>query len=133
MSTRFALALSLSIFFARTTAAAQVASSEGLACTLTREGAVSCNGIASVGAKRPSLSLTHYIIEPGAELRWPDGLGCDGLLLGVSLGELVNEGLPNGVFHLTPDSVFLLPKEQTYVLRNKSSQNVEVRLAEVRR
>jgi hypothetical protein len=48
------------------------------------------------------------------------------------VGDLVNE-TTSGHVSLTHDSVTLLPKGEAFLLRNKSAQNVELRLIEIRR
>jgi hypothetical protein len=139
MFTRSMVTLSLFIF-PLATATAQVSSSANLAWTVGASGGMACNGISSVDAgksatdrKGPYLSVTHFIIEAGAALTGPDKSSSDVLVIGITDGELVNEKPPGGHMGLTRDSVFLLPAGESYLLRNKGSQNVELRLIEVRR
>jgi hypothetical protein len=101
---------------------------------------MSCNGIglddragkSAADKGQPELSVTHFIIEPGAALVHTTQPCCDAIILGIAGGELVNETRPGHV-PLTHDTVTLLPREEAYLLRNKGSQNVELRLIEIRR
>jgi len=120
---------------------AQVASSANLACTVTASGGMGCNGIVSGDLARksatdkgqPELSVTSFTLEPGAALDQTASPCCDAIILGIAGGELVNEKLPSRYVSLTPDSVTLLPKGEAFLLRNKGSQSVELRLIEIKR
>jgi hypothetical protein len=134
------MAIFLLVLLAPFTAMAQVMSSANLACTVTASGGISCNGIAmpdearksAIDKGQPELSVTYFIIEPGAALNQTASPCCDAIILGTAVGDLVNE-TTSGHVSLTHDSVTLLPKGEAFLLRNKSAQNVELRLIEIRR
>jgi hypothetical protein len=118
---------------------AQITSSGGLGCTVVAGGGMACIGpvavpIAQNGEKKnpPELLITHFRLEPGAALDQPNR-SSDCLILSINGGELVNEREPFLHVPLEKDSVTLLPREQPFRLRNKSSQSVEFRLVEVKR
>ena len=141
MFARYPLTLLLLLPLAPSTTIAQVTSSASLACTVTASGGMACSGIVSGDLARksatdkgqPELSVTYFIIEPGAALDQTARPCCDAIILGIAGGELVNEKLPGLYVSLTHDSVTSLPKGEAYPLRNKGSQNVELRLIEIKR
>jgi len=137
MFTRVALTFCFLLALPHTKAVAQVTPSTNLGCTVIASGGMSCNGIGvppkkarTADNKHPDLSVTHFIIEPGAALDRPTN-SCDVLILGIAGGELVNERPPAKYLSLAPDSVILLPKGRPFRLRNTSPKDVELRLIEI--
>jgi hypothetical protein len=107
-----------------------------MGCTVIENG-MACNGISIVregekDSKIPRLFVTHFFLEPGAILEQPSP-SSDCLIIGIKGGDLLNEELPLLHVSLEKDSVTLMPKEQPFRLRNKSSASVEFRLIEIRR
>jgi hypothetical protein len=115
---------------------AQVTSSSNLGCTVHAPRGMSCNGIGvpdtENGTNLPKLFVTHFRIAPGAEVEEPNS-SSDCLIIGINGGDLVNEKPPFLHVSLEKDAVTLMPREQPFRLRNKSSQDVEFRLLEIRR
>lgn len=117
---------------------AQITSSGGLGCTVTASG-VACMGptavpITSKGEENnlPKLLIARFRLEPGAALE-QSNCASDCLILGINGGELVNEKEPFLHVSLEKDSVTLMPREQPFRLRNRSSESVEFRLVEIQR
>jgi hypothetical protein len=141
MFPRYSLILLMMLLLASYTTMAQVTSSANLACTVTASGGMGCNGIVSGDLARksaadkgqPELSVTYFTLEPGAALDQTASPCCDAIIVGIAGGELVNEKLPSRYVSLTHDSVTLLPKGESFLLRNKGSQNVALRLIEIKR
>lgn len=133
---RTMLILVLAVLCPPTIATAQITSSQNLACTVTASGGMACNGIGAPDTEedknQPKLSTVHYIVEPGAALDEPTA-SSDYLIVGINGGDLVNEKSPFRHLFLEKDQVNLLPKGQPFHLRNKTSQDVEVRLIQIRR
>ena len=85
------------------------------------------------GNGKTKLFVTHYTLAPGAPLRTPVE-GYDNLVVGMNDGELANETkLPQTHVNVTTGSVVLMPKEETYLLRNIGKQNLELLVIEVRK
>jgi hypothetical protein len=124
------------ILFCPAIATAQVTSSANSGCTVGAAGGMACNGIGvpenQEGKKLPKLFVAHFILQPGAALDQPSP-SSDCLIVGVSSGDLLNEKAPFLHVSLERDSVTLMPREQPFRLRNKSADNVEFRLIEIRR
>ena len=134
----YTLVLSFLVLCGHLTAAAQVTSSANLGCTVTSSGGMACNGIGETPKKDceknvPKLFVTHFMVEPGAVLDQAENSCCDALIIGINGGDLVNERPPLMYVSLSRDSVTLLPRGEPYLLRNKSSDTVELRLIEIRR
>jgi hypothetical protein len=96
---RISLAVVLAAVCGPAMAAAQVFSSENLACTVVAAGGMACNGIGASGIKGvdkkvPKLFVTHFTLEPGAALDEPSSPS-DCLIIGIQGGDLVNEKLPS--------------------------------------
>ena len=116
---------------------AQVPSSANTGCTVDAAGGMACNGIAVLETndeknKAPRLSVTHFVLEPGAALDQPSS-SSDCLIMGVNGGDLLNERWPFLHVSLERDSVILMPREKPFRLRNKGSDKVEFRMIEIRR
>ena len=115
---------------------AQVTSSANLGCTALASRGMSCNGIGVPDTEKetnlPKLFVTHFTIAPGATVDEPSS-SADCLIIGINGGDLVNEKTPFLHVSLEKDAVTLMPKEQAFRLRNKGSQDVELRLLEIRR
>ncbi len=128
--------LLLTFLVGPTMALAQVTSSANLGCTVVAAGGMSCNGIAfpdtEKGKNLPRLTVTHFTVEPGAAVDEPRP-SSDLLIIGINGGDLVNEKPPFLHVSLEKDAVTLMPKEQPFRLRNKSSVSIELRLLEIRR
>jgi hypothetical protein len=122
-------------------ASAQIISSSNLGCTVgTPSGGMVCTGISSIPdakdkeKKLPKLSVTHFIIKPGAALeRTQTGCSSDCLIIGINGGDLLNEQAPFLHVSLAKDSVTLMPKEQPFRLSNKGLNDVEFFLIDVQR
>ena len=117
-------------------ARSQVTSSANMGCTVT-SGGMACNGIGSPERNEeekqsPRLFVTDFILQPGAALDEPGSIS-DCLILGINGGDLVNEKTPFLHVSLEKNSVTLLPKGHPYRLRNKGTENVDLRLIEIRR
>jgi len=97
---------------------------------------MACNDLSVPDAEKvknlPNLTVTHFTIEPGAAAEQP-GSSSDCRIIGINGGDLINEEPPFLHVYLEKDEVILMPKEQPFRLRNRGSQNVELRLLEIRR
>jgi hypothetical protein len=117
-------------------ATAQVLSSANLGCTVVAAGGMACNGISVADAKPEGklarLFVTHFTLQPGAAVDQPSS-SSDCLLVGINGGDLLNEKAPFLHVSLERDSVTFMPREQPFRLRNKSGDDVEFRLIEIRR
>ena len=123
---------------------AQIVPNGGCGCTVSSS-AVGC-GCAGAGGKktgsagkqslpsdRPQLIDTLVTLLPGALLtRWV--LGDDELFIGMGKGELVNEAKsPPAEIPVSEGSIFLMPKDEPYKLRNVGKDDVKVRVIRIHR
>jgi len=133
---RIALFIVIAVLVSSFNVMAQVISSANMGCTVIAAGGMACNGIADPAADKdktlPKLSVTHFVLEPGAALDQPNPSG-DCLIAGISGGDLLNEKSPFLHVSLEKDSVTLMPKGLPFRLRNGASAKVEFRLIEIRR
>jgi hypothetical protein len=124
-------------------ATAEVLPSSNGSCSVSPTGLMGCNWLSALtvladkktenGNGKTKLFMTHYTLAPGAPLRTPVE-GYDDLVVGMNDGELANETkLPQTHVNVTTGSVVLMPKEETYLLRNIGKQNLELLVIEVRK
>ena len=80
---------------------------------------------------RAQLIDTLVRLSPGALLtRWVPG--DDELIIGMGKGELTNEAKsPHVDVSVGEGSIFLMPKDEPYKLRNVGKQDVEVRVIRI--
>jgi len=89
-------------------------------------------GVSHGKAHDSKLFVTRWILAPGAPLRTPIE-GQDAIIVGVNNGELLNEKKsPPSHVNVSNGSVILMPKEETYLLRNVSKESVELLVIELR-
>jgi hypothetical protein len=128
--------LAFILLFGPAMATAQVSSSANLGCTVVAPSGLGCNGISVPDTETvkdlPKLYVTHFRMEPGAAVEEP-GPSSDCLIIGINGGDLVNEKLPSLHVSLEKDAVTLMPKGQSFRLRNNGLEGVEFRLLEIRR
>jgi hypothetical protein len=86
----------------------------------------------SAGDERAALFVTRYILAPGAPLN-PPIEGTEVLIVGMSDGELLNEKKPSqSHINVFDGLVMLIPKEESYLLRNIGKKSLTLLLIEVR-
>jgi len=97
---------------------------------------MACNDLSVPDAEKvknlPNLTVTHFTIEPGAAVEEARP-SSDCLIIGINGGDLVNEKPSFLHVSLEKDVVILMPKQHPFRLRNKGSENIELRLLEIRR
>jgi mannose-6-phosphate isomerase-like protein (cupin superfamily) len=122
-------------------AKAQVLPSSSGACSVSPAGLEGCNWLSALTVRpnknaengKTKVFVTRYTLAPGAPLSTPVE-GYDNLVVGMNDGELANEiKLPQTHVNITNGSVVLMPKEETYLLRNIGKQNLELLVIEVRK
>ena len=121
-------------------ATAQVSPSSSGACSVSPAGLEGCNWLSGLTARpdkktegKTKLFVTHYTLAPGAPLRTPVE-GYDNLVVGMNDGELANETKsPQTHVNVAKGLVVLMPKEETYLLRNIGNQNLELLVIEIRK
>ena len=122
------------------TATAQVLPTSSGGCGVTASGTVSCDFLSAAPIKpgegntskqtvcggRSELIVTKINLAPGAPLtRWVPGE--DELIIGMGAGQLVNEAKsPPLPISVNEGLVLLMPKEESYALRNIGKQELEV-------
>ena len=120
------------------TTAAQILPNGGCGCGVSSSG-VSCScasGMStskkSVPAERSQLIETRVRLAPGAILRrWVPG--DDEIIIGLGSGVLANEAKSPAVavVSVAEGSMFLMPKDEPYGLRNVGKQDVELRVIRI--
>jgi hypothetical protein len=89
--------------------------------------------IRTVPSGHPEVFVTRFNLSPGAPLT-PLVEGQDVLIVGMGDGELVNETKsPPAHINVRTGSVFLMPQEEHYLLRNIGKQDVAVIVVHTRR
>jgi hypothetical protein len=77
------------------------------------------------------LFVTRYILAPGAPLNPPEGREI--LIVGMNNGELLDEKKsPPSDVNVTNGLVILMPKQESYLLRNIGKRSLELLVIEVR-
>jgi hypothetical protein len=129
---------------------AQVLPSSSGSCGVSASGVMGCNWISAIDLKRetpkkgspspdvsahsderPALVVTRYTLAPGAPL---SALveGRDFLIVGMNAGELTNEKKsPPIPIDVSTGSVMLMPKEESYLLRNIGKENLDLLVIDV--
>jgi len=116
------------------TTTAQIVPNGGYGCGLSGS-TMSCSCGSAVGESKPSvpsersqLIETWIRLSPGALLT--KGIpGDDEVFIGMGSGELANEAKSPPVdIPVSEGSLFLMPKDEPYRLRNVGKQDVEVRV-----
>lgn len=122
-------------------ATAQVLPSSSGGCSISPTGLMGCNWVSAltlnpgkeVEKGKRQFFVTRYTLASGAPLRAPVQ-GYDNLIVGVKDGELVNESKsPQTHVNISNGSVVLMPKEETYLLRNIGKESLELLLVEIRK
>jgi hypothetical protein len=119
------------------TASAQIVANGSCGCSVVSS-TVSCSCLSAMSTRdqkvpsdRPQLIETRVRLSPGAVLtRWVPG--DDELIIGIGSGQLVNESKSPVVdVTVSEGSMFLMPKDEPYWLRNVGKQDVEVRVIRI--
>ena len=77
------------------------------------------------------LFVPRYILAPGAPLNPPEGREI--LIVGMNNGELLDEKKsPPSDVNVTNGLVILMPKQESYLLRNIGKRSLELLVIEVR-
>jgi hypothetical protein len=128
-------------------ATAQVLPTSSGSCGVGPSGLMSCNwlsgaplkkadgskSVPSIPSGQPELFVTRFNLSPGAPLT-PLVEGQDVLIVGMGDGELVNETKsPPTHVSVRNGSVFLMPGEEHYLLRNIGKGDVDVLVVRMRR
>jgi|SRR5271167_87132 len=139
-------ALTLCLFLSTVfSALAQVQPTSYGLCAVAATGLMRCEGISTppvtFNGDKPAMPkadakgvfVTRYTLEPGAPLhRMVEGH--DVIVVGMNDGELINEAkAPQTHMNVTNGTVMLMPKEETYLLRNIGKQNLDLLLIVVRK
>jgi mannose-6-phosphate isomerase-like protein (cupin superfamily) len=122
------------------TTTAQIPPSDSGGCGISSSGTVSCSfagaapiskadgstGKQSVPADSRDFMVIRIRLSPGAPLtKWVSGE--DEIIVGMGKGDLTNEGKsPLVDIPVSEGSVFLMPKDEPYKLRNVGKQDLEV-------
>ncbi len=102
-------------------------------CSVSPTGLEGCNWMSGLNAKTSPLFVTRYHLAPGAPLAAPVP-NDETLIVAMSDGELVNESKsPQPHIDLSNGSVFLMPKNQSYRLRNVGKDPVDLLLIRIGR
>jgi hypothetical protein len=119
------------------TTLAQILPNGGCGCGVSSS-TVSCDcpsavntGKPSVPSDRPQLIEARVRLAPGALLmKWVPG--DDEVIIGMGSGELTNEAKsPTVDVSVSEGSIFLMPRDELYKLRNVGKTDVEVRVIRI--
>jgi hypothetical protein len=137
---RHAVTLGVLLLSCSLTVTAQVLPTSSGSCGVTASGLMSCDWLSAVPMRKADgtaisritpgghteLFVTRFDLAPGAPLAKMIE-GYDVLILGLSDGELVNETKsPPLHISVSNGSVVLMPKEESYLLRNVGKQELDV-------
>lgn len=119
------------------TTTAQIVPKGGCGCSVSSSGQT-CDCLSAGGASKQSVpSERSQLIETWITLS-PDALltkgipGDDEVFIGMGSGELANEAKsPPGDVPISEGSLFLMPKDEPYRLRNVGKQDVKVRVIRI--
>jgi hypothetical protein len=140
MTMNYALGFFLFVLCSSLTVTAQVLPTVSGSCGVSPSGLMSCDWLSAVPrtkadgstrkqsdpAGRPELIVTRFNLSPGAPLTRMV-TGEDELIIGMGKGELINEAKsPPLHISVSEGSVFLMPKEGPYALRNVGKQEADV-------
>ena len=121
------------------TLSAQIGPASSGSCSVAPSGAEGCSWWSGLPARAGSeirkspLFVTQYRLAPGAPLREPVP-GYDNLIVGKTSGILLNESKTPAVrVQVFNGSVVLIPKGETYLLRNIGEDYVDLLVIEIRK
>ena len=117
-------------------AMAQVPSSYNGSCVVSRDGAISCEGLGNKpdeagGDGHFKLWNILVTLAPGAAWERPNVI-VESIILGIEGGNLINEMAPFRDVPLERNSVTLIQSGKPFRLRNDSSMAVTFRVIEIR-
>ena len=134
------------LFFLSSFTSAQVLPTSNGSCGVSASGIMSCSWLSAAPLSKADkdtnktepqghseLFVTRFTLSPGTPL---SSLveGHEVLIVGMGDGELVNEAKsPPTSINVWNGSVFLMPKEDHYLLRNVGKQDVQLLVLDVRR
>jgi mannose-6-phosphate isomerase-like protein (cupin superfamily) len=144
---KFVLACFLFLWLSASTATTQVLPKSDGSCSVSASGVYACNWMSAPpnqktdgngrinppADERTQLFVTRFVLAEGASLR-PLVEGHDVLIFGINDGELINEKKsPATHINVRNGLVFLMPKDEPYLLRNVGKQSVELLVVEMRK
>jgi hypothetical protein len=144
---RCAPVLCLFVLLIGFTTSAQILPTSNGSCAVSASGLMDCDWMSAVNLRRAGTSkvtdtaddersklfVTRFVLAPGAPLN-PLVEGCDVFIVGMNIGELLNEKKsPQSPVNVTNGLVMLVPKEELYLLRNIGKQNLDLVVIEVRK
>ena len=122
---RYLPAFCLLVLLSNLTAAAQILPASNGSCGIGASGAISCDLVSAISlreadakkttdtaaAESSKLFVTRYILAPGAPLNLL-AEGNDVFIVGMNIGELINEKSPASHVNVYSGLVMLMPKEE---------------------
>jgi hypothetical protein len=144
---RHLLTFCLFLLLGGISAQAQVLPASSGSCNISASGLHVCNWLSGTyrnpsasnttdlaDDSRSTLFVTRFTLAPGAPLDSRSIVGGEVMIVGRNDGELINEKKSPAIhINVYDDLVMLMPKGESYLLRNVGKQNVELLVIEVRK